>query len=1523
SNRSRYEFGQAGTAISALNYSSAYAGTNLVQGVNSFKLRPLTQADLEQKLEVAVWALNDYYEGAQKQAISLDTLPKVTNPAVDDVKISSDDDIIMANSVLRGNYTFIPSDATKLTTDNSYYSWIGASSITDKPITESGKVDNYTVSSNDVGQVVTLSVTARDAANRIGNTLTDSVYPTAPTPSVNNVVITSKNEVRMPSYRATLMATYEFDSGIENNTIDKSTYGFYIGDEEVAKQTKTYDFTAKDLGKVITFKITPINSYNVSGSADSGTYLLDKSPPSVKNVNIIESTVSYSPFFFGMLTATYDYLPGISSDAAEDMSLAARTSNLNWSGGYTTNNSVNYVFGPNDIGRILTFSILPQDLSGQKGQLGLATYTMPVAPKIINLNINTDIFNSTTPYQVLLTGNYTYVPSTTSKPADNSTYEWSGLTTPASGAINNAVGSGAVPPISLVAADAGKLISLRMVPRDGNLWLGEEVVATTRAPSQLVPPKIANLVLVNTNSTRPNSFFVGDTIRANYTFTGSSVNQVDASKYSWTAASGNQSGIVSGPLTFLIKPADAGNIIRLDMEASDALGNIGNKENASTSAIISLPSLKDVNITAALEQTAPWYVSVIGSYTFIEGKSSNPTNNSFYSWTGINNPILNQPTTGASGPLVLPVLTLDKLDAGKVLTLTVTPRDLAGNIGVPGTATYTIPKPTIIAPKIENLTITNLTQPNTGRYLPNDELSASYTFIKGTESINDRSLFEWSGKSGITKGIIGTDSLRYTIKTADAGQLINLKMLAKDGAGIEGNEAFASIKEIVSSNPSITSVMISFKEEGSLTINGTYNFVPGAGTNNQDKSEYRWNVGGVAVSNFTPTITPKVVTPYNIKQADVGKLIVLEVLPKDEAGLVGDIKVSNSLSYQALSIDSLSISGQPTETQSLTGIASFTFGNNKTNKSMAAWYKNNALDKTLALNVPYQLVAADIGKVIGLRVTAVDGNNITGNTKIATDTKAVTPFYTPPFVDEVAIYYFNSRDLVLPGHFLGGSYKTFIEGSVKGDKSTYEWLSGATLKSTGDVGSGRSVPAYTISETDIGNVITLRITARDGNKNPGNTDDDQTIKVIAPPKVSNPIITYSGNPIDSILVNTQLSGRYNFTTGRVGATDASIVTWYVNNAQKQQSNITQSGVAPSFNITADYVGQSIKMEVTAADTLGTPGGNTVSVTSAKFVETIAPTIESLVIIADFEQSAIMTGSYIYKAGASANPADASTYEWLADNVVIQSGSLLGTNKIDGVNAYKVLTKDVGKTLRLKVTPTDKAGNKGIAVYSSNSFVYTAPKIKINGFNGTGEVNKLLSVNYTFTKGSNSKNTSIVEWTLVSGQYKSYVTANGLTPTDADVGKIVTVKVTAKDGNEIVGNTETYSGSITITENWPEADFIQIMTASSAVKPVGQWVEYDYRNPSVPSTEPDTTQNYRVDYVEPATGKVVSSRVFPVNINRHDNAYPETWQGGRDWYYGYENYTVCVYIKTTDKAGKVIQKGKRCFTPPHRYGYRRY
>lgn len=1925
-NNTVYAVGPIDDMTDLLDNSTSFAGENRVQGFNTFTLPPLTDNDIGVMYGIGLRPYNGVYKFYQDVAYNFDDLKVRTPPQVENVKIAYTSEQVLPGTILKGTYTFIKAVNEAPGEDASKYTWDGAARVDDRTIVISGEVDDYIVQPEDAGKTITLTVNAFDTKDQAGNSDTDSVDVASPIPSVKNLVITSSNEVFVPGYSATLTANYDFDSGIAGNNQDLSTFTYSIDNNVVATNSLTYQLTGNDLGKTIIFKITPINSLNGKGEVETASYIIEATPPSIENLKIEVVSQNQSPYS-GTLRANYDFVPGITRDATDK-------STFSWTGNSLPAQTRQITFNADDAGRTVILKATPEDGMKQVGEPKFASFDFIKPPQITDLKITETVVSLLPPYNVKLTASYTYVKGTSDKPNDNSKFEWTGVSNPSSGNIVN----NNRPVLNVLLQDAGKLVTLKMTPKDEAGFEGDVKTATYVPQKDIKPPMIENLVIVNTNSERGDLFYIGDTIKAQYDFIGSSVNNQDRSTFIWSSPIATNSGRkVDGiDITYQIKPEEAGTIINLDMTAFDGLNNVGNNANAFISDIVKPPAVENVKIVAVSTSNYPWNVRVYGEYKYVEGISQSPANDSTYSWTGITNPVLNQPTRG-SGVVKLSNLSINQLDAGKVLTLTVNARDFAGIKGNSESTSFNIPKKALIAPTIDITSIRNTNNARGDVILADDTLTADYIFTPGSESTVDASSFNWIGFNNTQSGRIGQNTLTYKVLASDVGQMITLEMQAIDGAGVEGNVDIETTVQSVSAPPQVKSVSIVFDPAQSTTITGTYQLTPSQSSDNTDSSYYRWVVDGVA-NAYTPTSNPGFVNglqAFKVDETSAGKTIQLEILPRDKSGLQGTALKSNSLVYKRLNIDSLAIIGNAEEAQTLTAGATFTFGNNKTNNTTATWLREGAVQITKPITEGYLLTSDDVGKTITLSATAKDGNGILGNTLTAVNAKGpVTAAYKPPFVDDVRIYYFQSRDLLLPGNYLGGTYNVFDSGSVAGDKSLYAWLVGTEVKASGPLPAPKNVPSYTITESDVGQVITLRITARNGNSQTGNSAEDKTIKVsgspmvsnpvitqngtavttiysnallsgtytftsrragandasivtwyvdnlpkqtskistsgiapsfqmindyvgqiiklevqaadtlatpggntvsvsstsgvkssapsvsnvlvnanfvqnasvtgtysfaagvgsnnntdvstyewlventiakqgqvtngngtitgansytvvtqdtgkvirlritpkdgagqaglpvvssnsvtyiapkvqningattntgktgdpigitydfvqgsnpvnnstllwtikstsnvvktattatftplntdvgsvvsvtvqaqdgnqilgnsltkeiinpvvssyippkvenvaiyyfssrdlvmanqylggsykftdgsvlgdkstyqwlssttvrkegntepgrsipayyitdidngtvitlkvtardgngtagntaqdqtgivVAPPKVSTPVITLNGAPVSQVVTNNQLSGTYQFTTGRPNATDASITTWYVNSVQKQQSKIVTSGIATPFNITSDYVGQLVKMEITAADSLATPGGNTISATTSSPVVSTAPTIESVLISADFQTSAVITGTYVYKAGASSNTLDGSRYEWLANDSIVKSGTLPGTNKVDGVNSYTVVTADTGKTLRLRLIPIDKSGSQGTEVYSSNSLVYNAPSVKINKVVGSGESNTAVSLDYAYTGGSNSTNTSTVQWTLSAGQTNSYVTGSSFTPKDADVGKTISVSVTAKDGNQITGNTDSRQNVLTVSENWPTANFILIKTASSEVVPTAQWVEYDYINPNVPGNEPDTTLDYRVDYVDPNTGAVVRSTVYPVDISRHDNAVQGSWQGGRDWYYGYEKYTVCVYVKTTDKRMQVIQKGKKCFAPPHTYGYRR-
>ncbi|MFC0180382.1 hypothetical protein [Thorsellia kenyensis] len=1383
-NNSLYEFKPEGQAIQAINKRrSPYAGSNRKIGLNEFDLPPLTPEQAGLVMEIAVIAIDGLDRGNFIAVANTKDLPKITPPQVKNVSISSDSGLVTLGSVLKGSYDFEPAVTPNPGSDASVYQW---GNMETQTISVSGSVNNYTVSSDDVGKLMTLRVEAKDSNNLVGNADEDNILISDAIPYVYNIKINSTNEIYAPSYTATLTASYEINTGIPGNTEDRSTYRFLVDGMEVSTQSKTFNLTAEHLGKVITFEVLPINSLNREGAVDSATYQINPTPPSVENVEIKIATEVMTPFYFGSIYVDYDFFAGITSNANDN-------STFTWTGNSIPSDRSSLTFGPNEVGKTVSVKVTPIDGADQVGEPGYDSFQFVTPPQIENLVINANVVSNKTPYQVILTADYDYIPSNSIKPENNSTYQWSGLSSPVNGnVINNSPVM-----VALTENDAGKLITLTMTPKDGVGFAGDIKTATINAATQQNPPKIEFLEIVNTNSNRNGAFYVNDIIKAQYRFTPSSQSNVDASTYEWVAPSQTIKGVKAGDITYTISPDDAGNVIKLYMVAYDDLNNKGNNAEAFTPNIIKPPQVENLIITPTIEANYPWNVRVIGEYTFVEGKSSNPANDSIYSWTGLSTPNLNNSTRG-EGRIRLPELSIDKSESGKVLTLTVIPKDVAGVVGETKSTTYMVPEFTIVPPNIDILSIDILEQQQAGFLLPNDILTATYQFQAGSQSLVDASTFSWSTENDIKNGIIGIDPLLYEIKEEDVGQVITLSMQAKDGAGVLGNNDKEQMKLTVSKRPSVSRVEIAFEPAQGLNIIGSYDISIGQNDSSLDRSEYRWLVDGKSIGEFQPIAEPAKIEGlqrFTVTQEEVGKLITLEILPKNANGLVGTSVVSNNLIYVAPELSSLSIAGEAVEGNALSALYAFEPGNNQLNRSMANWSINGVLDETLPIDDEYRLSADDIGKTVSLSATATDGNKINGNTLTASNSKGpVISAYIPPFIDEAFIIYLNDANSIFPGHELSGSYNVFNAGTIPGDKSRYEWIVNNQVQQQGDVGASRNVPTYTVKEADVGQVITLKVIARNGNLQEGNFATAQTKNVQQPPRVSEPKITLNGVVVDKVSSGSKIAGTYKFQNFIEGASDASTVNWYVGSALKQSSTIKMSEIAPEFDVVEDYAGQIVTMEVIAKDNLGTLGGNKVQISTVTGVISEKPVISSLSIFANFETSAEVLAQYDFSHEANTDAKDVSYYEWLANGAVVKSGAVNSPNgKLSGVNAFVIKTEHAGKIISLRMTPKSSDGKTGTQVYSSNTVVYIAPEvnlksIKDQSFSIPDYSSYVLSAD--FIKGSNSTNTSKASWS-VAGVFKAELAmTQAFSFLEDSSGKQISVTVVPRDGNQIEGIAKT-------------------------------------------------------------------------------------------------------------------------------------
>ncbi|MDZ5731141.1 inverse autotransporter beta domain-containing protein (plasmid) [Enterobacter sp. D2] len=243
---------------------------------------------------------------------------------------------------------------------------------------------------------------------------------------------------------------------------------------------------------------------------------------------------------------------------------------------------------------------------------------------------------------------------------------------------------------------------------------------------------------------------------------------------------------------------------------------------------------------------------------------------------------------------------------GKILTVDTSMSKDQGNDASDGSDGLVI-DPTA-APSVSGLKIS-------GSLLSGNELNGQYTFDAGKGNNIDESLFLWGVKGTTASAVEGSGKTVTTpgavevrpVTTADAGQVIELSVMAKNKLGIKGNtltddtQTNGGAGQIVDGNngqavdanaaPSVSGLKISGSLLSGNELNGQYTFDAGKG-NNIDESLFLWGVKGTtasAVEGSGKTVTtPGAVEVRPVTTADAGQVIELSVMAKNKLGIKGN-----------------------------------------------------------------------------------------------------------------------------------------------------------------------------------------------------------------------------------------------------------------------------------------------------------------------------------------------------------------------------------------------------------------------------------------------------------------------------------------------------------------------------------------------------------------------------------------------------------------------------------------------------------
>ncbi len=373
---------------------------------------------------------------------------------------------------LTGHYTY--SDANSDAEGMSTYKWYRSddASGTNKVAIAGATATTYSLQATDLGKYISFEVTPVASAGtttgvavesaKVGAIITAQAAPTAIVQSITGT--TQVGEILTGHY------TY---SDVNSDAEGMSTYKWYRSDDAsgtnkvaIAGATATtYSLQATDLGKYISFEVTPVASAGTTTgvaveSAKVGAIITAQAAPTA-----IVQSITGTTQVGEILTGHYTY-SDVNSDA-EGMSTykwyrsddASGTNKVAIAGATATTYSLQAV----DLGKYISFEVTPVASAGtttgvavESAKVG-AIITAQAAPTAIVQSIT-----GTTQVGEILTGHYTY-SDVNSDAESMSTYKWY-RSDDASGTNKVAIAGATATTYSLQAVDLGKYISFEVTP---------------------------------------------------------------------------------------------------------------------------------------------------------------------------------------------------------------------------------------------------------------------------------------------------------------------------------------------------------------------------------------------------------------------------------------------------------------------------------------------------------------------------------------------------------------------------------------------------------------------------------------------------------------------------------------------------------------------------------------------------------------------------------------------------------------------------------------------------------------------------------------------------------------------------------------------------------------------------------------------------------------------------------------------------------------------------------------------------
>ena len=664
-----------------------------------------------------------------------------------------------------------------------------------------------------------------------------------------------------------------------------------------------------------------------------------------------------------------------------------------------------------------------------------------------------------------------------------------------------------------------------------------------------------------------------------------------------------------------------------------------------------------------------------------------------------------------------------------------------------------------------------------------ESLTADTTGIEdgnGLDRVQFR--FQWVSNDGSADAdITGATDSTYTLVAADEGKTVKVRVSFTDRGGYAESLTSAAtdtvsfaVQQQVANSPATGAPAISGTAQVGQTLTAdTSGITDSDGLTNVSYS-YQW----VANDGTNDTdISGATGSTYTLVDADEGNTVKVKVSFTDDAGHGETLTsaataavdaASNSPATGAPSISGTAQVGE-TLTADTSGIAD---ADGLSNVSYSyQWIRNDGSsdsDITSATGSSYTLAAADEGGTIKVRVSFTDdadnGETLTSAATAAVDAAPNSPATGAPTITGTAQV----------GQTLTADISAIADADGLDTASySYQWIANDGTSDTDIAGATDST--YTLAAGDQGRTIKVRVSFTDDAGYGETLTSAATAAVDAAP---NSPATGAPAISGAAQVGQTLTADTSGIADADGLDNVSYSYQWIRNDGGTDTDIS-GATDPGYTLAADDEGRTIKVKVSFTDDADNGETLTSPATAAVDAAPNSPATGAPTITGTAQVGQTLTADTSAIADADGLTNVSYSYQWIANDGTSDSDISGGTD-----STYTLAATDEGRTIRVRVSFTDDAGNGETLTSPATAAVDAAPNNPATGapsITGTAQVGETLSADTSAIADADGlTNVSYsYQWVANDGSSDSDITSatdSTYSLDDADEGKTIKVKV---------------------------------------------------------------------------------------------------------------------------------------------------